>query len=154
MALELADVVARSEAFWRSLGSKCINLVKRVTDSGRDFSGAPFPGYSEKYAERKAEGKVKRQASQRVSPPDLRLTGDMMQDLRRLSVSKEGVVIGWATFGDRLEWNAQMGRAVIDFDGNDPLPYVTQAVHDALAIDTEKKLKAWARKPLAVNFKV
>lgn len=155
MALELADVVNRTEAFWGTLGAKCINLMKRITDAGRDFEGNPFPPYSSAYSAAKAKGGMKRQASQRVSPPDLRLSGDMMMDLKRLEVSKDGVVLGWATYGDRAQWSAEMGRAVINFNNDsNPHPAVAQALHDALAIDTEEKLKKWASKPIVYNLKL
>lgn len=153
MAIELSSVVERDAKFWRMLGDRCVNLMKRVTDRGVDYAGESFPPYSASYAEAKAAKAMKRQASRRVNPPDLRLSGDMMRDLKTQSADATGAVIGWAAFGDRATWNADMGRAIIDF-GNieNPHPQLAAAVLEAISIDTNEKLEKWAKEPININI--
>jgi hypothetical protein len=151
--LKLSDVLQRTPQFWRTLGNKCVRLLKDTTAAGRDFDGQGFPAYSEGYAEAKRARKFKRQASTSTKP-DLRLSGDMMRDLKLLSASKVDAVLGWPTFGDRLFWNAEAGRAVIDFDSpDDPHPRLSEAAEEALDMDTEERLNRWASEPIDITLK-
>lgn len=164
--MNLSDVVDRTPAFWRKFGLRAVQLVRRLAARGLDFQGQPFPEYSAKYAERKAAGRNKkgksgaskevgagkRQASRQVNPPDLRFTGDMLLDLQMLAVDEKGFVIGWGIYGDRAQWNADRGRALFDFGSDtDPHPKIMEAMHDALSIDTDEKLKKWANKPIQIK---
>ncbi len=151
--LKLSDVLQRTPQFWRTLGNKCVRLLKDTTAAGRDFDGQSFPGYSEAYEEAKRARKFKRQASTSTKP-DLRLSGDMMRDLKVLSSSKVDAVIGWPTFGDRLFYNAEAGRAVIDFDSpDDPHPRIMAEAEASLDMDTEEKLNKWLAEPLEIVVK-
>lgn len=166
MALELANVVNRTPEFWKKLGDKCVMLLKAITDKGVDYKGEAFPPYCQEYADQKSKklprqknktlkeaGAGFRQASTRISPPDLRFSGEMMRDLKTLGADENGSHIGWATFGDRASWNADMGRAIIDFANDaEPHPQLTAAVLEAIAIDTDEKLEKWAREPIDINI--
>lgn len=153
MALRLSDVLTRTPAFWRTLGNKCVRLLKDITASSRDFDGQAFPAYSQAYQEAKTGRKFKRQAST-SGRPDLRLSGDMMRDLKVLQTDAKGTTLGWPTLGDRLFWNAEGGRAVIDFDSpDDPHPSLTAAALDALDMDTEERINKWASEPIDINIK-
>jgi hypothetical protein len=165
MPVELSSAVKRDAKFWRLLGDKCVNLLKRITDKGVDFEGNAFPDYSQAYAESKARSRPKKnpgtkaagagkgQASRRTNPPDLRFSGGMMRDLKTSGADANGSDIGWATFGDRVSWNADMGRAIIDLANDaDPHPQLTAAVLEAIAIDTDEKLEKWAREPIDITI--
>jgi len=167
VALQLQDVLDRTPRFWRALGNKCVGLLKAYAAKGLDFEGRAFPGYSAKYAETKAAGRPKksggsakqagagkRQASRQTNPPDLKFSGDMLRDLKVQEADTQGVVFGWSVLGDRLQWNADRGRSLIDMDSTTEVhPQVTEALHDALALDTEEKLEKWAKEPIVINIK-
>ena len=153
MAIKLSDVNNRTTLFWRTLGNKFVRLMKDMTAASRDFDGQAFPAYSQAYQEAKTGRKFKRQAST-SGRPDLRLTGDMMRDLKVVAADKTHALVGWTAWGDKAQWNADMGRAMIDFDSiNNPHPRMADAAEQACAIDTEEKLNKWAAEPLEINIK-
>lgn len=151
--MKLADVVNRTPAFWRVVGNKAVRALKDQTAKGRDFDGAAFPAYKDEYRKAKMAGKFKRQAS-KSGNPNLRLTGDMMRDLKVLGIGQRYVEIGWPAFGDRMTWNAEGGRAIIDVDSpNDPHPALQEAVYEALHMETDAAAEKFCREPLIINLK-
>jgi len=170
VAIKLSDVNNRTTLFWRTLGNKFVRLMKDMTAAGLDYEGRKFPPYSDKqgpawlaaqgwdnrsYKERKADGvAAPRQSSRQTDPPNLMLTGDMLRDLKVVATNKTHALVGWTAWGDRAKWNADMGRAMIDFDSiNNPHPRMADVVEQACAIDTEEKLNKWAAEPLEINIK-
>ena len=108
----LQEVLNVDTAWWRALGSAVIRAIKELTDGGEGVDGK-FPAYTPDYRERKSTGhpKIRRQADF-SSSPNLRLTGDMMNDLQQTEVSGDGVTIGWPSQGGKMKYNAEMGRAI------------------------------------------
>jgi len=64
-------------------GKEIVDAHKAQTDMGVDFDGKPFASYTQRYRTNKASGKaVKNQKSTQVEPPNLKLTGAMMDAFR------------------------------------------------------------------------
>jgi hypothetical protein len=112
MAKRLEDTVTLGAAWWRELGSFVIREIRQLTSSGEGVGGR-FKEYSRAYRENKTTGepRIPRQADYSAKP-NLRLTGDMMNDLQQIAYSNHGVTIGWPAFGWKVEENAAMGRAI------------------------------------------
>lgn len=165
--MELKDIVERTPAFWGTLANKCVGLLKRYANAGTAFDGTKFPDYSPEYAKRKSGGRKTdggsgaakkvgagtRQSSRQINPPNLQFSGDMMRDCKRIAFDGSSATIGWPTFGDRLEWNATMGRSLVDLEGDTPHPQIQDEVFRALELDTEEKIKKWEKEKIVINIK-
>lgn len=111
------------QAWWKALGEAVVLEVKVQTEKGNGAAGK-FKPYSASYADRKAAGKFKRQSSTQTGPPNLELTGDMMRDLKTTDIAADGVSVGWPAFGERVRFNAEMGRPL----STPPDPFVKSAL--------------------------
>lgn len=110
MAKPWRDIPILGRKTWRDIADGAVRAIKKLTDSGRGVDGA-FPAYVASYLKRKTAGKFKRQASQSATP-DLKLTGDMMRDLKTVSANDTSAVIAWPAHGQKVRWNAESGRAI------------------------------------------
>ena len=83
-------------------------MNRRVTQKGQDADGKRFPNYTEKYEELKSSGFKGKSGkrmnitgirgaglSRQVNPPDFRLRGLTMKNLRRRKVGRDYYEIGW-----------------------------------------------------------
>jgi len=140
MAKRLEDTPKLGAAWWRELGSFVIREIRQLTSSGQGVSGA-FKPYSREYRERKTTGepRIPRQADYSAKP-NLRLTGDMMNDLQQIAYSNHGVTIGWPAFGGKVEENAAMGRAISTKENPLATP-VAEKVKNRFHEGIEKALK-------------
>ncbi len=109
--------------WWRGTGQAVELEVRTQTEKGMGAAGK-FKPYSAQYADRKAGGKFKRQASTQTGPPNLELTGDMMRDLKTLDITDTGCSVGWPTYGERVRYNAEAGRPL----STPPDPFVKSAL--------------------------
>jgi len=97
--------------FWEKVAHKVVKMIKMETMQGKGADGK-FPKYKNSYAKQKAKGTGRRQGNKQVSPPNLRYSGDMMRDLKKLQHNKYGMKVGWASFGKRVEFNAERKRPI------------------------------------------
>jgi hypothetical protein len=106
-------VVMLGKTFMTNLGSELCDMIRDETViKGQDVRGHKFVPLSEKYAERKAAGKFRRQ-SEKSARANLALTFDMMQDLQVRRATAKTVTFGWtAVESAKLEGNAKNGRVV------------------------------------------
>ena len=140
MAKRLEDTVTLGAAWWRELGSFVIREIRQLTSSGEGVGGG-FKPYSREYRERKTTGepRIPRQADYSAKP-NLRLTGDMMNDLQQIAYSNHGVSIGWPAFGWKVEENAALGRAISTKENPLATP-VAEKVKNRFHEGIEKALK-------------
>jgi len=112
MSKRLEDTVTLGAAWWRELGSFVIREIRQLTSSGEGVGGR-FKEYSRAYRRHKTTGepRIPRQ-SDYSAKPNLRLTGEMMNDLQQIGYSNHGVTIGWPAHGGKVEENAAQGRAI------------------------------------------
>jgi hypothetical protein len=138
--MNLAETVKFGRPWWRDVANKLVRAVKEATKRGQGAEGA-FPPYSTKpppswmgaqgwdmktYAEKKAAGDFKRQASRQTNPPDLTLTGDFLRDFKVTDARDNGATVGWPAQGAKVEWNANSGRPV----STDDQPLVPSALEE------------------------
>lgn len=99
--------------FMNGLGNEMCDMIRdETTIKGQDVNGHKFIPLSEDYAERKAEGKFKRQ-HEISSRANLVLTEDMMQDLQPRRATTKTVLFGWTAIESaKILGNALMGRVV------------------------------------------
>jgi len=103
--------------FMQDIGNIIIKEIKTQTKKGMAVTGAKFPAYGSSYKKYKAIGGTKtrgenkgnkrfpRQSSKQVNPPDLRLTGDMIRDLKHIGMPTDNSIkVGWPTFGQRVKF--------------------------------------------------
>jgi len=63
-------------------GRKIAQTHVRQIQAGLDFEGRQFPHYTSSYAKRKAMCKIKNQKSRQAAPPNLTLTGAMLNSFK------------------------------------------------------------------------
>jgi hypothetical protein len=91
---------------WAKINAAAITMIKVRTDKGRDRRGRKFRAYDKKYAAQKGRGFTRKDGtryrqftgkslSRQVDPPNFRLTGETMNTLRVLRVTKRKGAIGW-----------------------------------------------------------
>lgn len=125
-------------AWWQQLGESIVLQTKTLIEKGVGADG-PFPPYSTGYAEAKSGGKIRRQASTQIAPPNLELTGDMMQDFKTLGQSESMVTIGFAVHGAKVRGNAERGRPVSS-TANPLNPAVGRRVRTAVGVKFREQL--------------
>ena len=137
----VADIPRYTPHFWNRIANSVVRKMKEHgAKGGKDASGQTFKKYSDAYRISKGSGKLKRQTSSSTKP-DLTLTGDMWRDLKQIgSATKDGATIGWAAWGDKVEWNAEMGRTITT-DRNPVAPSIQRFIMKEIDRETEKNLK-------------
>ncbi|QDP53922.1 MAG: hypothetical protein Unbinned202contig1002_51 [Prokaryotic dsDNA virus sp.] len=85
---------------WALLGGKLVTRI--VKDAGKGISqdpdGKPFPAYKESYANLKKIGKAGAKGtgkSRQINPPDLRLTGEMLNSIKAQKPTNDSVEINY-----------------------------------------------------------
>ncbi len=138
---KIADIPRYTPQFWGKLANDVVRKMKEHgAKGGKDAAGRPFKKYSDSYRSQKGAGKIRRQSSNSTKP-DLMLTGDMWKDLKQIgSATKDGATIGWASWGNKVEWNAEMGRTITT-DKNPVAPSIQRFILKEIDKETSKNLK-------------
>lgn len=89
-SFDLRDLQFSNQAMMREIGLLARELIVRRTIAGQGVDG-PFPGYSAKYAERKA----KELGS--AEPVNLTVSGGMLRNLTIIEVTDKSVTLGWTS---------------------------------------------------------
>ena len=94
---------------WLHLGGKLATAIVKDADNGisQDGKGEKFKAYKPSYAKKKLMGAGTKgiSVSRQVSPPNLRLTGKMLDSIKAQNPTKESVEILFAD-GLKVEGNA------------------------------------------------
>ena len=93
---------------------------KHIFAKARDVNSKSFKGYTSKYGKRKRANEFKRQASKYANSKAPVLTGDLLKDFTLISTSNTGFIVGWSTYGARVEHLAKNGRILTT--STQPLP--------------------------------
>lgn len=110
------------------LGAKHIPIFIKRVKRGIDAKGRVFTPYDSEYAEYKASrfrskregnsGRIpsmagKRIKSTRTHPPDLTVTGNMLDNIKRKRYAKDHYTIGFTgEQAEKVDYNARMGRDI------------------------------------------
>ena len=106
--INLGKLPMVTPAQWTKIGQTIIDRIRRDTSQGisQDYQQRKFTAYSKSYREFKEKGypiKGRRTFSQ-IRPPDLKHTGDMMEDIYVSGSTKGGVTISFGE-GKKVLYN-------------------------------------------------
>ena len=109
--MKLGNVIEMKKSDWLTLGGKLATRIVKDADRGisQDGKGKKFPPYKPSYAIKKAMGKASKKGiadSRQISPPNLRLTGKMLDSIKAQNPTTESVEILFAD-GEKVMGNAK-----------------------------------------------
>ena len=98
--MKAKDIAKIKKSKWAELGGKLVTRIVEDADKGisQDGSGTKFPAYNPEYALKKRTGKATPKgvsSSRQTSPPNLRLTGEMLNSLKVQKATTESVEINY-----------------------------------------------------------
>ena len=116
------DIMPFEKRKWLELGGKLVTRILEDTEKGisQDVDGGKFPKYSESYADKKKIGKAGPKGvsnNKQISPPNLRLTGAMLNSLKAQKPTSESVELNYRE-GLKFEGNAKRKRNVYGLNNN------------------------------------
>ena len=87
---KLQDILKFNESDVKRMAQNTVRRHKKQILDGKDFEGTKFIGYSESYKARKRKNQFKGQKSNQINPPNLTLTGKMLNafNVQRTKVKK------------------------------------------------------------------
>ena len=87
---KLQDILKFREPDVKKMAENTVRRTKQQIASGKDYTGKTFDDYSESYATKKRKKQFKNQKSNQVNPPNLTLTGKMLNafQVQRTTVRK------------------------------------------------------------------
>jgi len=99
--MRLHKIMEMQSKDWLHLGGKLATAIVKDADSGisQDGKGEKFPKYKKSYSDLKKAGKASPTGisdSRQVSPPNLRLTGTMLDSIKAQNPTRESVEILFA----------------------------------------------------------
>lgn len=109
--MKIHKVIEMKKSDWLELGGKLATRIVKDADKGisQDGKGKPFAPYKASYAIKKAAGKASLKGisvSRQISPPNLRLTGTMLDSIKAQNPTTESVEILYAD-GAKVMGNAK-----------------------------------------------
>jgi len=107
------DIIRFPKNLWAKVGGKAATKVVKDADKGKGYK-KDFKAYTSEYAKQKAAGKAGPKGvstSRQVSPPNLRLTGTMLNSISAQKPTEIGVDIVYRD-GLKVEYNAKMKRDI------------------------------------------
>jgi len=107
------DIIKFPKNLWAKVGGKAATKVVKDADKGKGYK-KDFKAYTSEYAKQKAAGKAGPKGvstSRQVSPPNLRLTGTMLNSISAQKPTEIGVDIVYRD-GLKVEYNAKMKRDI------------------------------------------
>ena len=100
--MKLFDIAKIKKSKWLELGGKLVTRIVEDADNGisQDGSGnsRDFASYSPEYAFKKSKGKATRKgvsSSRQTSPPNLRLTGTMLNSIKAQRATTNSVELNF-----------------------------------------------------------
>ena len=154
MKVKFRDLLQTKKTQWLVLGGKLVTKILQDTVKGisQDGSGKSrdFPEYSFKYALRKSQGKATAKGkakSRQTSPPDLRLTGKMLNSIKAQRATNISVELNYRQ-AKKVEDNAKMGRNI--FGLNDKNEDFVQDYFDKII---DERIIKFAKKDIIISTK-
>ena len=116
--MKAEDILKLPSSLWAKIGGKAATKIVEDSDEGFGTSETgkryKFKGYTSKYAAKKAAGKAGAKgvsASKQTSPPNLRLSGQMLGSISAQKPTNVGVDIVFRD-GLKVKGNADNGRNI------------------------------------------
>jgi hypothetical protein len=109
--MKIFNIVKTEKKDWKILGGKLATRIVKDSDRGisQDKNGEPFKAYSANYSLKKGMGKAGKKGlskDRQVSPPNLRLTGKMLDSIKAQNATKVSVEILFAD-GEKVMGHAK-----------------------------------------------
>jgi len=151
--IDITTLLKFKESDLEKGGKNIVNQHKLQINRGIDNQGREFKPYSVKYRSKKVAGKFgSKQISRRGHPPDLRLTGEMLNKFQYISntIDKELHIkygIEDQKQGKKLKENNK-DRVIVGSNRIGPLPQM--AVVKMIAGTVKKNLERLSRQPIKV----
>ncbi len=138
---------------WLELGGKLVTRILEDTDKGisQEPDGKKFPKYSESYEKAKKEGKAGPKGvsnNKQVSPPNLRLTGAMLNSLKAQKPTKSSVELNYRE-GLKFEGNAKRKRNVYGLN-NDNEKFVQEFFREEI----DDRIIKFSKKDIVIDLKI
>ena len=154
MKVKFRDLLQTKKTQWLVLGGKLVTKILQDTVKGisQDGSGknADFRKYSSQYAKIKSQGKATakgKAASRQTSPPDLRLTGKMLNSIKAQRATNISVELNYRQ-AKKVEDNAKMGRNIFGLnDKNEDF------VQDYFEKIIDERIIKFAKKDIIISTK-
>ena len=145
---------------WLALGGKLATRIVKDAEKGisQDGKGKPFPPYKKSYAIKKATGKATLKgisADRQISPPNLRLTGTMLDSIKAKNPTTESVKILFAD-GEKVMGNAKPPARLKKkrrniYGLNEPN---TAFIQEFIESKYNSKIKRFVAKALEIDIKI
>jgi hypothetical protein len=147
------DITTFKRNQWLILGGKLVTRILQDTDKGisQDGNGKPFKKYSDQYKIVKKQGRATRkgvQANKQISPPNLRLTGVMLNSLKAQKPTDESVELNYRD-GLKFEGNAKKGRNVYGLNDKNE-----QFVRDYFRKIIDDRIVKFSKKDIIIDLDV
>jgi len=150
--MKAQDILKLPSSLWAKVGGKAATRIVKDSDKGlgtKKGKRYKFDGYTDKYKTLKAEGKAGPKGvstSRQTSPPNLRLTGTMLNSISAQNATNFGVDIIFRD-GLKVKGNADRGRNIFGINEQNE-----KEITKNLSNFINKNIKKYASKP--INLKV
>ena len=158
--MKLGNVIEMKKSDWMALGGKLATRIVKDAEKGisQDGKGTPFPPYKKSYAIKKATGKATLKgisADRQISPPNLRLTGTMLDSIKAKNPTTESVEILFAD-GEKVMGNAKPPARLKKkrrniYGLNEPN---TAFIQEFIESKYNSKIKRFVAKALEIDIKI
>jgi hypothetical protein len=152
------DLVKFKKSQWLKLGGKLATRIVEDADKGisQDGDGDKFPAYSTDYSLKKRIGKATPKgvsASKQTNPPNLRLTGTMLNSLKVQKATTESVEInyrdGEKVIGHSRKRGNKPKRNIYGLN-NKNLQFVQDFINDNI----NDNIKKFNKKDIIIDVKI
>ena len=147
------DILKLPSSLWAKIGGKVATKIVKDSDKGFGTSETgkryKFKGYTSKYATKKAAGKAGAKGvskSKQTSPPNLRLSGQMLGSISAQKPTNVGVDIVFRE-GLKVKGNADNDRNIFGINDQNQKEIIKN-ISDFIG----KNVKKYASKPINISI--
>tara|TARA_B100002019_G_scaffold264504_1_gene253353 strand:+ start:860 stop:1321 length:462 start_codon:yes stop_codon:yes gene_type:complete len=152
--MKAQNILSIPKKIWATIGGKTVTRIVKDSDKGFGTNESTkkrykFPRYTSNYSKNKSEGKAGPKGvskSRQVSPPNLRLTGIMLNSIKADKATNVGVDIVFRD-GLKVKGNADKGRNI--FGVND---VNEKKIVNELSGYISRNLKKYASKKVSIKI--
>lgn len=147
------DVMPFEKRKWLELGGKLVTRILKDTEKGisQDGSGIKFPKYSKSYADKKRVGEAGPKGvskNKQTSPPNLNLTGAMLNSLKAQKPTSSSVELNYRE-GLKFEGNAKRKRNVYGLNAKNE-----DFVQEFFREEIDDRIIKFNRKDIVIDLKI
>tara|TARA_R100001443_G_C3237099_1_gene149837 strand:+ start:27 stop:509 length:483 start_codon:yes stop_codon:yes gene_type:complete len=156
--MKAKDIAKIKKKKWAELGGKLVTRIVEDADKGisQDPGGNKFPPYSKNYANLKKEGKVGGKGvskNRKTNPPNLRLTGEMLNSIKAQKPTNNSVEInyrsGLKVLGHSQKRGKKPKRNIIGLNNKN-----WEFAKDFIADEIDDRIIKFSKKKIIINVKV